>query len=148
VQDDDDKLLSFYNAELIALSQQADAVSRLRQPDATAHAVSPICGSTVDIDLRISDGRVTGFGAAADSCALTKTVIAVMSRAIIGHTRADIAAAGQGLEDMLEGRAEEPAGDWADLRILLPVRDYRARHNAILLPFEAVEKAFKNMENA
>ena len=39
-----------------------------------------------------------------------------------------------------------PAGDWAALRILEPVKDYKARHNSILLPFEAVEKAFKNKQ--
>ena len=30
----------------------------------------------------------------------------------------------------------------ARLSVLAPMRDYKARHNSILLPFEAVEKAF------
>ncbi|MDY0009965.1 MAG: hypothetical protein RBS08_09685, partial [Bdellovibrionales bacterium] len=59
-------------------------------------------------------------------------------------TRADIAAAGQALENMLDGVAGGDAlpADWAALDLLAPVRDYPARHNAVLLPFEAAEKAF------
>ena len=62
---------------------------------------------------------------------------------LIGKTRADVAEAGRAMEAMLNGEDIFPGGDWADLKILQPVKDYKARHNSILLPSEAVEKAFK-----
>lgn len=141
---DDDTLLAFYNQELIALSALADAPSPLAVPDLSARAVSPICGSEVEVHLRITDGRVTDFGFEVEACALTRAVVAVMKKAILGRTRAEIAKAGVEMEKMLAGETVFPSGDWAALKILAPVKDYKARHNAILLPFEAVEKAFKN----
>lgn len=116
---------------------------RLAHPQLTARAVSPICGSDITVDLNVdADGRVTAFGFDVKACALTKSAVSVMASAIIGKTRAEIAAAGQDLENMLDGKLAQPQGDWAALDILAPVRDYPARHNSILLPFEAVDKAF------
>lgn len=140
---DDDEKLVIYNKELIALSSQADQPRRLEKPDYQARAVSPVCGSEVGVELKIADRKITAFGFDVDACALTKTVLAVMSRAIIGKTLSDIQKAGAALEAMLEGKDLRPSGDWEALKILEPAKDYTARHNAILLPFEAVEKALK-----
>lgn len=142
---DDDKLFSFYNQELLALSSSVDLPRRLSAPQLTAHATSPICGSEIDVDLMIDDaGRVIEFGYEVEACALTKAVVAVMSQAILNKTRDEIAAAGRELSQMLDGLPTSPTKDWARLKVLEPVKDYKARHNSILLPFEAVEKAFKN----
>lgn len=141
----DDALAAIYNRRLLDLAAGAETPLRLENADASARVVSPICGSDVTVDLMLdADGRVTDFGFAVKACALTKSVVSVMRGAIIGKTRADIAAAGQALENMLEGKAGADAlpADWAALDLLAPVRDYPARHNAVLLPFEAAEKAF------
>lgn len=142
--DDDDKLISFYNQELIALSGEAALPQFIDKPDATARAVSPICGSEIEVQLKLAGDKITGFGFEVEACALTKSVVAVMKKAIIGKTRADVARAGEELEAMLDGKPVVPSGDWAKLVILAPVKDYKARHNSILLPFEAVEKAFRS----
>jgi NifU-like protein involved in Fe-S cluster formation len=143
--DDDDRLTSFYNQELIALSGAAATPEPLAHPDASARAVSPICGSEIEVGLKLEGDRITGFGFAVEACALTRAVVAVMKEAILGKTRADVARAGAELAAMLEGQLVLPSGDWSRLVILEPVKDYRARHNSILLPFEAVEKAFRSL---
>jgi len=140
--DDDDRLIAFYNAELIALSSQAMMPKDIENPETSADAVSPICGSEITVGLITENGRVTQFGYEVEACALTRAVVAVMNKAIIGKSRTEIAAAGHELEQMLEGAGVLPQGDWAALKILEPVKDYKARHNSILLPFEAVDKAF------
>lgn len=139
---DDDAELAFYNKELIALSGQAAAPHRLDRPDYAARAVSPICGSEVEIELKVDNGKIFAVGFDVDACALTRSVVAVMKKAAIGKTREEIKQAGADLEAMLQGKNTFPSGDWQTLKILAPVKDYTARHNAILLPFEAVEKAF------
>ena len=131
-----------YNHALIELSAQAETPRHLDKPDVAAKAVSPICGSEVTVELTLRDNKVADFGYEVEACALTKSVVAIMKTAILGKTREEIARAGEGLRAMLEGGAP-PAGDWAALKILAPVREYKARHNSILLPFEAVEKALK-----
>lgn len=138
---DDDALIRIYNQELIALSSQAGDARRLKDPHLSAKTVSPICGSEVTVEMNLRDGRVTDFGYEVEACALAKSVVAVMKTAILGKTRAEIARAGEELRLMLEGGAA-PSGDWAALKILQPVVEYKSRHNSILLPFEAAEKAF------
>lgn len=140
--DGDDLLLRVYNQELIALSGQAAQPRHLAHPELTAKAVSPICGSEVAVELNLQGDKIAAFGYEVESCALTKAVVAVMAKAIPGKNREEVAQAGEALKAMLSG-APAPTGDWAALKILEPVREYKARHNAILLPFEAVEKAFQ-----
>ena len=141
--EDDDRLIAFYNAELIALSAEVMMPKNLPAPEVTAKAVSPICGSEVTVELMTDGDTVTAFGYEVEACALTRSVVAVMQRAILGKSRAEITKAGDALEDMLAGKPVLPTGDWERLKILEPVKDYKARHNSILLPFEAVEKAFR-----
>lgn len=144
---EDPALAAVYNRRLLDLAAGAEAPYRLEVSGLTARAVSPICGSDITVDLNVdAAGRVTAFGFAVKACALTKSVVSVMRAAIIGKTRAEIAEAGRRLEDMLDGKDVKPAGDWAALALLAPVRDYPARHSAILLPFEAVEKAFARQD--
>lgn len=140
---DDDRLLALYSQELKELAAQVETPRILGKADLEARAISPICGSEVGVQLRLTGGKITDFGYDIEACALTKAVVAVMKSAIVGKTRAEVAAAGETLRHLLAGTEPGPAGDWAALKILAPVRDYRARHNAILLPFAAVEKAFE-----
>lgn len=143
---DSDTTARLYNDALVRLSEQVGISQRLSAPMVTATAISPICGSEVTVDLSIENGHITAFGFEVEACALTRAVLAVMYHVGIGKTRQDIQAAGTQLRAMLENHAPPPVGDWADLKVLEPVRDYTARHNAVLLPFVAVDKAFAQYE--
>ena len=39
---------------------------------------------------------------------------------------------------MLKENGPPPAGKWADIAVLEPVRDYKARHASTMLTFDAV----------
>ncbi len=140
--DDDDALLMLYNRDLMALSSQVCAPKCLPAPDAKATAVSAVCGSEVTVELSLKGDKVEAFGYAVEACTLTKAVVAIMARAVPGKSRQDIASAGEALQAMMAGTAPPPSGDWAELKILTPVIGYKSRHDTIMLPFEAVEKAF------
>ena len=47
---------------------------------------------------------------------------------------------------MLKEEGPPPAGKWADLEALLPVRDFKARHASTLLTFDAVVDAVNQIE--
>ncbi|MEO1264835.1 MAG: hypothetical protein AAFV26_03920 [Pseudomonadota bacterium] len=49
---------------------------------------------------------------------------------------------------MLKEGGEGPNGRWSDLRVLEPVRDYRARHASTLLVFDAILKALAELDHA
>ena len=52
------------------------------------------------------------------------------------------------MRKMLKEGGDPPSGKWADLAVLQPVRDYKARHASTLLVFDAVEDAIRQIEAA
>jgi NifU-like protein involved in Fe-S cluster formation len=47
---------------------------------------------------------------------------------------------------MLKAGRSPPTGRWADLAVLQPVKDYKARHASTLLTFDAVVDAINQIE--
>ncbi len=139
---DDDSLLQIYNRDLMTLSAQVAQPKSLPHADVRATAMSAVCGSEVTVELAIESGKIADFGYAVEACSLTKAVVAIMARAAVGKTRADIARVAAELRRMMEEDGPVPDGDWAGLKILVPVIGYKSRHDTVMLPFVAVEKAF------
>ncbi len=135
--------IAFYNRTLIDLSARAGDLRTLAHATHHGRASSPICGSVVTVDMRVdAQGRVTGLGYTLDACALTRAVVAVMQDAVIGADLSEIKTAHQALAAMLAGDTPLwPNAKWHEMNVLAPLRDHRVRHNAMQLPFEAVEKA-------
>jgi NifU-like protein involved in Fe-S cluster formation len=47
---------------------------------------------------------------------------------------------------MLKENGPPPSGRWADIAVLEPVRDYKARHASTMLTFDAVVAALDKIE--
>jgi len=48
---------------------------------------------------------------------------------------------------MLKENGPPPGGEWADIAVLEPVRDYKARHASTMLTFDAVVNALDQIES-
>jgi NifU-like protein involved in Fe-S cluster formation len=130
-----------YNTGLFELSAVIPRTTRLPDSDATATAHSKLCGSTITVDLKLSDGRVADYGQTVRACLLGQAAASVMGREIIGSSEPELRAVGAQMRRMLKENGPPPSGRWSDLALLEPVRGYRARHASTLLVFDAVEKA-------
>lgn len=135
-----------YNGRILELAANIPCTQRLPNPDATASAHSKLCGSRITVDLCIADGVVTAFGQDVRACLLGQTSAAVMGAHIVGSTAEELRAVGNIMRKMLKEGGEPPGGKWADLAVLTPVKDYRARHASTLLVFDAVEDAIRQIE--
>lgn len=135
-----------YSGRLLALAAAIPHTERLAQPDATAKAHSKLCGSTVEVDLEMDDGVVTGYGQTVRACLLGQTAASVMGREIVGSTAQELRAVGAAMRAMLRSDGPPPSGRWADLALLESVRDYKARQPSTLLVFDAVEDAIAQIE--
>ena len=93
------------------------------------------------VSLDVVDGRIARFAQDVKACALGQASASVTGRAMVGRTRAEVAAARDGLRGMLGG-GPVPAAPWEGLEVLAPARDYRNRHASILLALEATVEAF------
>ena len=114
----------------------------LPHPDATATAHSKLCGSTVTIDLKMDGDTVTDFAHDVKACALGQASSSIMARHIVGANAQELRELREDVRRMLKENGPPPAaGRWADVALLEPVRDYKARHASTMLTFDAVVSA-------
>ncbi|HPG04267.1 MAG TPA: iron-sulfur cluster assembly scaffold protein [Rhodoblastus sp.] len=119
---------------------------RLEKPDASASAHSKLCGSTVAVDVQITDGRVADFAHDVKACALGQASSSIMARNVIGSTPEELRDLRDAVRRMLKENGPPPDGKWADIAALEPVRNYKARHASTLLTFEATAQAATEAE--
>jgi NifU-like protein involved in Fe-S cluster formation len=136
-----------YNRRIIELAGNIPRIGRLAEPDASANALSKLCGSTVTIDLKMDGDTVTDFAHEVKACALGQASSSIMARNIIGSNAKELRELRDGVRKMLKENGAPPAqGKWADIAVLEPVRDYKARHASTLLTFDAVVDAIGQIE--
>lgn len=142
-------LNNVYNQRILELAGNIPRLGRLADADASATAHSKLCGSTVTVDVKLIDGRVSDFAHDVKACALGQASSSIMARNIIGATPEELRGVRETVRRMLKENGAPPAeGKWIDLRVLEPVREYKARHASTLLTFDAVVEALDKIEKA
>ncbi|EKS39031.1 iron-sulfur cluster assembly scaffold protein [Afipia clevelandensis] len=139
-------LNDIYNQKIIELAGNIPRLGRLPDPDASATAHSKLCGSTVKIDLKMQDGVVSDFAHDVKACALGQASSSIMARHVIGSNATELRELRETVRRMLKENGAPPEGKWADVALLEPVRDYKARHASTMLTFDAVVDAIGQIE--
>ena len=139
-------LNDIYNKKIIELAGNIPRLGRLPDPDASATAHSKLCGSTVKVDLKMQDGVVSDFAHDVKACALGQASSSIMARHVIGSNATELRELRETVRRMLKENGAPPEGKWADIAMLEPVRDYKARHASTLLTFDAVVDAIGQIE--
>ncbi len=139
-------LFKLYSQRILALTAEIPHTQRLDQPDATVRKRSPLCGSTVNVDIGVEDGRITRFGQDVKACALGQAAAAVVGANVIGRNRAEIEKARDELREMLKAGGPPPSAPFDGLEVLEPARDYRNRHASIMLALDATAEAMAEVE--
>jgi NifU-like protein involved in Fe-S cluster formation len=135
-----------YNRRILELAADIPRAGRLPHPAATATAHSKLCGSTVVVDLAMEGDTVTDFAHDVRACALGQASSSIMARNVVGSNASELKAVRDQMYRMLKENGPAPGGRWADLAVLEPVRDYKARHASTLLTFDAVVDAINQIE--
>lgn len=135
-----------YNTRILELAANIARIERLDAPQASASARSKLCGSEVSVDLNLAQGRVSSFGQSVKACLLGQAAASVVGREIVGSTPGELRAVSKTMRAMLKENGPAPAGKWSDLAVLAPVRDYKHRHEAVMIIFDAVTKALDEIE--
>lgn len=137
-------LSDLYSQRILEIAGNQPVPGRLADADASARRVSRICGSSIEVDIKLRDGVIVGYGHAIAACALGQTSAAIVATHIVGTPVTEFLAVRAQMTAMLTEAGAPPTGEkWADLKYLEPVRDYRARHASTLLVFEAVAEALE-----
>lgn len=135
-----------YSAKILELAANIPRQGRLAAPEATARAHSKLCGSTVIVDLVMRDGKVVDFAHDVKACALGQAAASIMARNVIGATAPELRQLREEVRAMLKENGPPPKGKWAEIAVLEPVRDYKARHMSTMLTFEATADAATQIE--
>jgi NifU-like protein involved in Fe-S cluster formation len=141
-------LIKLYSGRILDLAASIPHAGRLPAPQATARRRSPLCGSTVTVDVVMRGGRIADFAQEVKACALGQAAAAIAGGAMIGRTRAEVEGARDALRAMLQSGGPVPPAPWDGFEVLTPARDYRNRHASILLSLEAAAEAVAAAETA
>lgn len=137
----DGDLIKLYSGRILQLAANIPHLGRLDAPEGSAKCRSPLCGSTVTVDVALRAGRIAAFAQDVKACALGQAAAAVLGEVIIGRTRAEVEAARDALAEMLKSGGSAPAAPFDGFEVLIPARDYKNRHASIMLPLQATVEA-------
>ena len=141
----DDELLELYTERLMAHGRRVASDRRLAAPDITVFRRSPICGSTVTLDIALDGDRVKSLGYEVRACSLGQVGVSVLADALPGCDLKEAQSVMEAVRSMLTEGAPPPSGRWADLELLEPARELKNRHGSALLPFEAVVEGLERI---
>jgi NifU-like protein involved in Fe-S cluster formation len=89
---------------------------------------------------------VTDFAHEVKACALGQASSSIMARHVVGSTANELRELRETVRKMLKDNGAPPQGKWADIALLEPVRDFKARHASTMLTFDAVVDAIGQIE--
>ena len=137
----DTDLMKLYSGRILELAADIPHLGRLPDAQGSARKRSPLCGSTVTVDVTLAEGRVAGFAQDVKACALGQASAAILGGAVIGRSLPELTAARDALAAMLREGGPVPPAPFDGFEVLLPARDFRNRHASILLAIEATVEA-------
>ncbi|MFN3608531.1 MAG: iron-sulfur cluster assembly scaffold protein [Hyphomonas sp.] len=134
-----------YHNRILELAAEIAYLGVLADAEGAALKVSRVCGSTVQVSLKLDEAGSTVMEIAVDpkACALGQASASILSANAVGATIGEIRAARDALSAMLKDGGVPPEGRFWELRHLEPVADYPPRHASTLLAFEAAVAAIE-----
>lgn len=137
-------LIKLYSARILALAADIPHLGQLEAPQASVQKRAPLCGSTVRVDVEMTDGKLSAMAQDVKACALGQAAAAVVGAAALGATQAQIDSARDQLKAMLKGGDALPDAPFDGFEVLQPASAYKNRHASILLSIEALSEAMQH----
>lgn len=135
-----------YSEKIIEIAGNLPVTEPIAYPDAHARKTSRVCGSAIEVDLKVRDGIVSAYAHDVSACAMGQTSASVVGQNIVGAGADEMRVLRETMIKMLKEGGPPPVGRFADLKYLQPVADYPARHASTLLVFDAVIDCLDQIE--
>ncbi|NBR35262.1 MAG: iron-sulfur cluster assembly scaffold protein [Rhodobacteraceae bacterium] len=143
---DESDLINLYSARILGLAADIPHTDRLDAPQASAKKRSPLCGSTVTVDVNLFENTVSAYAQDVKACALGQAAASVVGAAILGTTTDQIRRARDELYAMLKSDGPVPSAPFDGLEVLRPAKEYKNRHASILLALDATLAAIDDIQ--
>ena len=143
---DESDLINLYSARILGLAADIPHTDRLDAPQASAKKRSPLCGSTVTVDVNLFENTVSAYAQDVKACALGQAAASVVGATILGATTDQIRRARDELYAMLKSDGPLPSAPFDGLEVLRPAKEYKNRHASILLALDATLAAIDDIQ--
>ena len=132
-----------YQEAILNQARAAVGAGRLDTADGSATVDNPLCGDRVTIDILMDGDRVATIGHKVRGCILCEAAASIIGARAIGLSAADLHSLADAMERMLRDGGSVPP-EWPDLAVFEPVRPIASRHECVLLPFQALDRALRD----
>ncbi|TRD21835.1 iron-sulfur cluster assembly scaffold protein [Palleronia caenipelagi] len=139
-------LIKLYSGRILELAAAIPHHGSLDAPQASVRKRSPLCGSTVTVEMDLTGGQVSRYAHDVKACALGQASASIFGAHVIGLTGAEIAALRDQVKAMLIEDGPVPPAPFNDYEVLVPARAYKNRHASILLVLDAAVDAVAEAE--
>lgn len=132
---------AIYHQAIVDAARRASGAGRLADVDASATVDNPLCGDRVSVDVRLRGDTLDELAQRVRGCLLCEAAASVIAEHAPGAGAEALAAVHAQVAEMLAGARAGDALAWPALEMFAPVRDYRSRHECVLLAFRALDRA-------
>ena len=137
--------MDLYSTKILELATQISLTGSLENPQISVQLRTPLCGSSIKIDLCITDAKISDFRQEIKACALGQASAAILSKNIIGISISELLSLKDQVRKMLKEGLPSPEKPFDDFEFLRPAINFKNRHDSILLPFDAIQQAIKKI---
>jgi nitrogen fixation NifU-like protein len=111
--------------------------------DREAEGVNPLCGDQVHVYAKLEDERVTEVGFEGSGCAISTAAASLMTQAVKGRTRQEVATLFERYHDLVTGRGDVDPESLGKLAVLAGVREFPVRVKCATLAWHALRSALE-----
>ena len=137
----DADLVKLYSGKILQLAGSIPHLGRLAHPGGSAKLRSPVCGSSIAVDVVVANGRITEFAQEVRACALGQAAASILGRVVIGRNRAEVAQARDEVSALLTTKGPTPQPPFDGFEVMRTASDYKNRHASVLLALNATVAA-------
>ena len=141
-----DNLRELYQQVILDHNKNPRNYGKMDNPDGFAHGNNPLCGDTIDIYLRITEGIITQVLFEGAGCAICTSSASMMTEALTGKSEAEAIDLFNSFHHALTDISEEADAPLGKLSILMGVKDYPVRVKCATLAWHTFEAALKRMQ--
>jgi nitrogen fixation protein NifU and related proteins len=123
----DMELKELYRDVILDHNRSPRNFGRLEPADAQAAGHNPLCGDKLNLTLRLQDDRVQDLRFEGQGCAISTASASLMTEAVKGRSREQIARLYQEVHTLLTAPSAQPPPDLGKLLALAGVAEFPAR---------------------
>ena len=139
--------MDLYTNNILELASTIPVTTRLINPDVTITKRTAICGSSITLDLNISDSKISHVGLDIKACALGQASTCIFLTHAVGTDFDTISELRKNLKTFLETGTFLIKDPFAKYKYFKPAQKVPYRHDSVLLILDASIEALQKVSN-